>query len=54
MTGNFKKKFEKANKMGVEKALLIFEHEDKSMEFKIKDFKTGEEKVVSESDILAL
>lgn len=54
MNGNFKKKFEKANKMGVEKAILIFEQEDKSMEFKIKDFKTGEEKVVSESDILGL
>lgn len=54
MNGNFKKKFEKANKMGVEKAILIFEQEDKSMEFKIKDFKTGEEKVVSESDIMGL
>ncbi|MBC7456840.1 MAG: histidine--tRNA ligase [Bdellovibrionaceae bacterium] len=54
MTGNFKKKFEKANKMGVDQAILIFEQEDKSMEFKIKDFKTGEEKVVSEHDILEL
>lgn len=54
MTGNFKKKFEKANKMGVDKAILIFEQDDKSMEFKIKDFKTGEEKVVSESEILGL
>ncbi len=54
MTGNFKKKFEKANKMGVDNAILIFEQEDKSMEFKIKDFKTGEEKVVSEAEILSL
>ncbi|MBC7754366.1 MAG: histidine--tRNA ligase, partial [Moraxellaceae bacterium] len=54
MTGNFKKKFEKANKMGVEKALLIFEQDDGAMEFKIKDFKTGEEKVVSEAEALGL
>lgn len=54
MTGNFKKKFEKANKMGVEKALLIFEQENKSMEFKIKDFKTGEEKVISEDEVLEI
>lgn len=54
MSGNFKKKLEKANKAGTEKAILIFEQENNIMEFKIKDFKTGEEKIVTESEILAL
>lgn len=43
MTGNFKKKLEKANKLQTEKAILIFEQENGSMEFKIKDFATGTE-----------
>ncbi len=42
-TGNFKKKLEKANKLGTEKAVLIFEQENAAMEYKIKNFKTGEE-----------
>lgn len=43
LTGNFKKKLEKANKLGTEKAVLIFEQEDGSFEYKLKDFKLGEE-----------
>lgn len=53
LTGNFKKKLEKANKLGTEKAILIFEQENGSFEFKIKDFKSGEEKMVSESELLS-
>lgn len=53
MTGNFKKKLEKANKLETEKAILIFEQESGQMEYKIKDFKTGEEKIILEKDILA-
>lgn len=47
MTGNFKKKLEKANKLGTEKAILIFEQETGAMEYKIKNFSSGEEKIVS-------
>lgn len=52
LTGNFKKKLEKANKIGTEKAILIFEQENGSFEFKIKDFKSGEEKISSLDEIL--
>lgn len=54
MTGNFKKKLEKANKLGCETAVLIFEQDNGSMEFKIKDFTSGEEKIASENDILQI
>ncbi len=43
MSGNFKKKLEKANKLGTEKAILIFEQENGGFEYKLKNFKTGEE-----------
>lgn len=52
LTGNFKKKLEKANKFSTEKAILIFEQEDKSFEYKVKNFKTGEEIASSLDDIL--
>ncbi len=52
LSGNFKKKLEKANKLGTTKAVLIFEQENGNFEFKIKDFSTGEEKIVAESAIL--
>jgi histidyl-tRNA synthetase len=51
LTGNFKKKLEKANKFGTEKAILIFDQEDGSLEYKIKYFTTGEEKVISRAEI---
>ena len=43
LTGNFKKKLEKANKLGTEKAILIFEQENGNFEYKLKNFLTGEE-----------
>jgi len=43
LTGNFKKKLEKANKLRTEKAILIFEQENGDFEYKLKNFKTGEE-----------
>lgn len=43
LTGNFKRKLEKANKLMTEKAILIFEQGNGSFEFKSKNFKTGEE-----------
>lgn len=43
MTGNFKKKLEKANKLKTQKAVLLFEQENGSIEYKIKNFATGEE-----------
>jgi histidyl-tRNA synthetase len=54
LTGNFKKKLEKANKFGTEKAILIFDQEDGSLEYKIKDFKTGEESISTRDDILKI
>lgn len=54
LTGNFKKKLEKANKFGTEKAILIFEQENGSMEYKIKNFKTGEEALAAREDVLKL
>lgn len=52
LTGNFKKKLEKASKLGTEKAILIFEQENGSMEYKVKDFKTGDEKTLSKTETL--
>lgn len=52
LTGNFKKKLEKANKLGTEKAILIFEQETGIFEYKSKNFKTGEENTGSLDQIL--
>lgn len=43
LTGNLKKKLEKANKLGTEKAILIFEQESGTFEYKLKNFGSGEE-----------
>jgi histidyl-tRNA synthetase len=43
LTGNFKKKLEKANKLKTKKAILIFEQENGSFEYKLKDFESGTE-----------
>ena len=51
-TGNLKKKLERANKLGTEKALLIFEQENGSFEFKLKNFKTGEETAGDYADLI--
>lgn len=51
LTGNFKKKLEKANKLGTKKAILIFEQENGSFELKLKNFETGEEKLITPDDI---
>ncbi|MBC7420217.1 MAG: histidine--tRNA ligase [Bdellovibrio sp.] len=50
LTGNFKKKLEKANKLGTSKAVLIFDQENGSLEYKIKDFTTGEEKAATQAE----
>lgn len=52
LTGNFKKKLEKANRLGTELAILIFEQENGSFEYKLKNFKTGEETVQTIEEIL--
>ncbi|MEK6628238.1 MAG: histidine--tRNA ligase [Bdellovibrionota bacterium] len=52
MSGNFKKKLEKANKLGTEKAILVFEQENGGFEYKLKNFKTGEELTNSLEKIL--
>ncbi len=54
LTGNFKKKLEKANKLNTEKAILIFEQENGNLEYKIKNFKTGEEIIASRDDVLKI
>lgn len=54
LTGNLKKKLEKANKAGAEKTVLIFEQENGSFEYKLKDFKTGDENSGSRDEILKL
>ena len=51
LTGNFKKKLEKANKLGTEKAILIFEQENGDFEYKLKNFKTGEETICTSENI---
>ncbi len=43
LSGNFKKKLERANKLKTTKAILIFEQDNGQFEYKIKDFATGEE-----------
>ncbi len=54
LTGNFKKKLEKANKVGTEQAILIFDQENGSLEYKLKNFKTGEEKIISREEAISL
>jgi histidyl-tRNA synthetase len=51
LTGNFKKKLERANKLGTEKAVLIFEQENGQFEYKIKNFTTGEEKICTLDEV---
>jgi histidyl-tRNA synthetase len=51
LTGNFKKKLEKANKLATEKAVLIFEQENGQFEYKLKNFTTGEEKICNLNEI---
>lgn len=50
LTGNFKKRLEKANKLGTTKAVLIFDQADGSLEYKIKDFTTGDEKSATRAE----
>jgi histidyl-tRNA synthetase len=52
LTGNFKKKLEKANKLGTKKAILIFEQENGSFEYKLKNFETGEEVTLPLEELL--
>jgi histidyl-tRNA synthetase len=52
LTGNFKKKLERANKLNTSKAILIFEQENASFEYKIKNFETGEETLTTLQDLL--
>jgi histidyl-tRNA synthetase len=52
LTGNFKKKLERANKLNTSKAILIFEQENASFEYKIKNFETGEEISATFQDLL--
>mgnify|MGYP001593442505 FL=1 len=54
LSGNFKKKLEKANKLGTEKAILIFEQENKVFEYKLKNFQTGVESINTLDEILKL
>ncbi len=57
-TGNLKKKLEKISKLTTEAesvfAILLFEQENSSVEYKIKNFTTGEEKLTSADEILKL
>lgn len=43
LTGNFKKKMEKANKLATENAVLIFEQDGGAFEYKLKNFGAGTE-----------
>ena len=52
LTGNLTKKLEKANKLGTEKAILIFEQENGNFEYKLKNFATGEELAGSLEQVL--
>ena len=52
LTGNFKKKLEKANKLNTSKAILIFEQDNGSFEYKLKNFETGEETLTSKEDAI--
>ncbi|OFZ28995.1 MAG: histidine--tRNA ligase [Bdellovibrionales bacterium RIFCSPHIGHO2_01_FULL_40_29] len=57
-TGNLKKKLEKISKLTNDAenvyAILLFDQNDGSIEYKIKNFKTGEEKTATKQDILSL
>ena len=56
-TGNLKKKLEKISKLSSTTetlfAILIFDHENENVEYKIKNFKTGEEKVLTKAELLS-
>ena len=51
-TGSFKKKLERANKYSTEMAILIFEQENGSFEYKLKNFKTGEEALKTREEVM--
>lgn len=51
-TGNFKKKLEKANKLGATAAVLLFEQDNGTIELKYKNFTTGEEVPTTEIDLI--
>ena len=57
-TGNLKKKLEKISKLASTTeslfAILLFDQENGFVEYKIKNFKTGEEKVLTKAEILNL
>ncbi len=57
-TGNLKKKLEKISKLSQNGenvfAILIFDQENGLVEYKIKNFKTGEEKEISKQELLKL
>lgn len=54
LSGNFKKKLERANKLKTSKAILIFEQDNGQFEYKIKDFSTGDEAVSTLADCLRI
>ncbi len=54
LSGNFKKKLERANKLKTSKAILIFEQDNGQFEYKIKDFTTGDEKNCSLEECLKI
>lgn len=57
-SGNLKKKLEKIARLTAEAdtvyAILLFDQDDGSIEMKVKNFKTGEEKPATKEDILKL
>jgi len=52
LTGSFKRKLERANKLNTSTAILIFEQENGSFEYKIKNFETGEEESMTLQELL--
>jgi histidyl-tRNA synthetase len=52
LTGSFKKKLERANKLNTSIAILIFEQENGSFEYKIKNFENGEEESMTLQELL--
>ncbi len=54
LSGNFKKKLERANKLKTSKAILIFEQDNGQFEYKIKDFATGDEAVSTLTDCMKI
>ncbi len=54
LSGNFKKKLERANKLKTSKAILIFEQDNGQFEYKIKDFTTGDETVSTLADCMKI